>query len=641
MSWIDKLYRTYESNVAAVVGKGDEDAGLLPICHTTQNAHIEITIDALGYFRRASVVSKADSVTIIPCTEKSVTTTGKKPIHHPLANKLQFVAGDFAQFGGEVTVGYLQTPEQPFENFMTDLKAWCESDYPHWKVRAVFQYLKKKSVVSDLVKARVLYLESSGERAGKLLYEWMSEEDTPEIFSLLSGKLDAEKERKPWQAVAFVRWRVEKAGVVDSSTQTDAELQQAWISYYATLKETKGICLVSGRHTALADSHPAKIRNRGDSAKLISSKDSSGFTYHGRFTEASQVCGVDFEISQKAYNALRWLIARQGWRSGSQAIVSWAVSGSEVPNVLKNTFALFGDDEDEEFVVNTAQQFGTQLSKRIAGYSIKLGVTDEIVVMGLDSATPGRMAIIFYRELTGSEFLKRIESWHRSCCWFQNFGEDTKFIGAPSPNDIAKAAYGKDVDDKLKRATISRLLPCIVDGMPLPKDLVDSCFHNAVRRSAFDVWEWEKILGITCALYRNYNKETEDYVMALDRNRITRDYLYGRLLAIGDCIEGLALKDADEKRPTSAARLMQRFADYPCSTWRNIELALVPYKARLGGRMKKYQPELDETMNLFNADEFADDKTPLSGEFLLGFHCQRTVLLETKNKTEGEENESN
>jgi CRISPR-associated protein Csd1 len=328
MSWIDKLYRTYENNVGAV-DKGDEDAGLLPVCHTTQNAHIEITIDAMGCFRRASVVSKSDSVTIIPCTEKSATTTGKKPVHHPLANKLQFVAGDFSRFGGEVTVGYMQTPEQPFENFMRDLKAWCESDYFHWKARAVFQYLEKKSVVSDLVKARVLYLESSGERAGKLLYEWQSEEDKPEIFSLLSGKLDAKKKRKPWQAVAFVRWRVEKSGVLDSSTQTDGEFQQAWVSYYSTLKQTEGVCLVSGRNTTLADSHPAKIRNRGDSAKLISSKDSSGFTYHGRFTDGDQVCGVGFEISQKAYSALRWLIARQGWRSGSQAIVSWAVSAKK------------------------------------------------------------------------------------------------------------------------------------------------------------------------------------------------------------------------------------------------------------------------------------------------------------------------
>ena len=643
MSWIDKLYRTYENNVGAVEASRDDDAILLPICHTTQKAQIEVVIDDTGNYRRASVIGKDDAVTIIPCTETSASTSGIKPIHHPLANKLQFISGDFTNYGGEVTVGYAKSPEQPFQNCIEDLKRWCESEHSHWKATAVSQYLKKKTLVSDLARSGVLHLASSGDRAGKLLYEWESDDDKPAIFTLLTGKIDSKGKRAPWQGDAFIRWRVEKTGALDSSTQTDKDLQQAWISYYSSLKESEGICFVSGKKTTLADSHPSKIRNDGDKAKLISSNDSSGFTYRGRFTEDDQVCGVDFETSQKAYNALRWLIKRQGWRSGSQAIVSWAVSGSDVPNVVDNTKALFGVSEEDKTVAYTAQQFGIQLSKRIAGYSAKLGSTDEIIVMAVDSAekNQGRLAITYYRELKGSEFLERIDSWHRNCCWFQNFSKDTKFIGAPSPNDIAKAAYGNDVDDKLKRSTIARLLPCIIDGMHFPKDLLNSCFHNAVRRHAFDMREWEKILGITCALYKNYNKDTEDYAMALDRTRKTRDYLYGRLLAVGDGIEGFALKLAEDRRPTNAARLMQRFADYPCSTWRTIELKLSPYKVRLGGRIKKYQDEQDEIMNLFDPDEFVDERTPLGGEFLLGFHCQRTVLVESKIKTEGDENELN
>jgi len=663
MSWIDKLYRTYEKNIGAVEANGD-DSILLPICHSTQNAHIEITIDHEGNFRRAEVVSKDNASTIVPCTEKSASRAGSKPVHHPLADKLQYLAGDFVEFGGEVTSGFAKIPEQPFENYMGDLKSWCESDHAHWKAQSIFQYLENKRVVCDLVKEKVLHLDDSDQRSGLLFYDWETEkkrpvnysectkeeqkkidreleEKKPRIFSLLTGKVDKKGKRAPWQAEAFIRWRVEKKGVLDSSTQTDCDLQKAWVSYYSSQNQAENLCLISGEKMVLAESHPAKIRNSGDKAKLVSSNDSSGFTYRGRFTDASQVCGVGFETSQKAYNALRWLIARQGWRSGSQAIVSWAVSGAEIPSALDNTNTLFGNDEGEPPVADTAQSFGTALTKRIAGYSVKLGKTNEVVVMGLDSATPGRMAITYYRELTGSEFLSRIDSWHRNCCWFQNFSKEKKFIGAPSPNDIAKAAYGNEVDDKLKRATISRLLPCIIDGFSFPKDLVESCFHNSVRRHAFDHWEWGKILGITCALYKYYNKEKE-YTMALDRERKTRDYLYGRLLAVGDGIEGFALGLAGEKRPTNAARLTQRFADYPCSTWRTIELALMPYKARLGGRIKKYKTEQDEIMNLFDSNEFADDKIPLTGEFLLGFHCQRTVLMKSENNNnEGEEDESN
>lgn len=54
--------------------------------------------------------------------------------------------------------------------------------------------------------------------------------------------------------------------------------------------------------------------------------------------------------------------------------------------------------------------------------------------------------------------------------------------------------------------------------------------------------------------------------MSLDQRRTTRDYLYGRLLAIAENIESLALFVARENRDTSAAKLMQRFADHPYTT---------------------------------------------------------------------------
>ena len=122
--------------------------------------------------------------------------------------------------------------------------------------------------------------------------------------------------------------------------------------------------------------------------------------------------------------------------------------------------------------------------------------------------------------------------------------------------------------------------------------------------------------------------------MTLEKQRITRDYLYGRLLAMADNIEGYALKLAGESkgRNTTAARLMQRFAERPFSTWRNIELALEPYKSRLrasekgSGFLYKREQIIDEIMCAFRPDDFIKDTT-LSGEFLLGYHCQRSDLF--------------
>ena len=118
---------------------------------------------------------------------------------------------------------------------------------------------------------------------------------------------------------------------------------------------------------------------------------------------------------------------------------------------------------------DAGQFFALRLKQAMKGYRAMLDPTDDIVVMGLDSATPGRMAITYYRELKGSEFLDRVEGWHQQHAWPQDFGKNAKFVGAPAPRDIAEAAYGMRVDDKLRKATVERLLPCIIDGQTVPR----------------------------------------------------------------------------------------------------------------------------------------------------------------------------
>lgn len=125
--------------------------------------------------------------------------------------------------------------------------------------------------------------------------------------------------------------------------------------------------------------------------------------------------------------------------------------------------------------------------------------------------------------------------------------------------------------------------------------------------------------------------------MTLETSRTSRDYLYGRLLAIADSIEGYALTLVEERRETAAARMMQRFADRPFSTWRNIELSLSPYKSRLRSSEKtaaflgRREKLLDEVLCAFQGDDFSKEKDrPLSGEFLLAYHCQRQELRRRK-----------
>ena len=130
--------------------------------------------------------------------------------------------------------------------------------------------------------------------------------------------------------------------------------------------------------------------------------------------------------------------------------------------------------------------------------------------------------------------------------------------------------------------------------------------------------------------------------MSLEEDRNSRDYLFGRLLAIADHLEGRALYVAGENRDTNASKLMQRFADRPSSTWRTIELALTPYKSRLRAKrpslLIRLDKLVDEIFGKFQTGKFTDDGK-LSGEFLLGYHCQRAALWSTatnENTADGE-----
>lgn len=636
MSWIQKLYETYERCWGHEPDSADP---LMPICHTMQQAHIEIVLDGNGSFKRASVLDRGANNTLIPCTEESGGRSGKKPVNHPLCDKLQYVAGDYLTFGGKVTSGFSSDPAEPHRAFLASLKAWSESQYGPPKLKAIFDYIQHGRLISDLVDSKILHVDEKG----KLLDKWGGDKDqAPAIFKIISNNQT--------QKDAFIRWRVEEVGDPVSGTWEDDALISAWIAYYQSTQIKRGYCMVSGKETFLAVQHPAKLRHGGDKAKLISSNDTSGYTFRGKFLDSDQAAGVSFDVTQKAHNALRWLIKRQGYHNGDQTVVSWSVSGKPVPDPLKDSLSLFLTIEeiaqltaepDHADIGDAGQAFALRMKKAIAGYRAKLDPTEDIVIMGLDSATPGRMAITFYRELKGSDFLDRIQAWHKQYAWLQNFSKESRFVGTPAPRDIAVAAFGRRLDDTLSKTTVERLLPCIVEGRPFPRDLVDSIVHRTCNRVGLDHWEWEKNLGIACGLYNGFFKERE-YQMTLEAERTSRDYLYGRLLAIAEHIEGRALYVGGESRDTSAVKLMQRFADRPASTWRTIELALAPSKSRLRAKRPPFIHEmnklLDEVISSFRGDDFLDDRK-LSGEFLLGYHCQRQVLNPPKaDTTVSEEN---
>lgn len=147
MAWVKTLAETYDvyAHLAGVEKNGQ--AVLLPISHSTFNAQIEVTIDQDGNFRDSKRLEKGkDAVTIIPVTEDSAArSSGIAP--HPLCDKLCYLAGDYTICTGDDKEAY-------YEAYIEQLREWVESDAAHPMVQAVYKYLKKKSLISDLAADR-------------------------------------------------------------------------------------------------------------------------------------------------------------------------------------------------------------------------------------------------------------------------------------------------------------------------------------------------------------------------------------------------------------------------------------------------------------------------------------------------------
>ncbi|WP_018887426.1 type I-C CRISPR-associated protein Cas8c/Csd1 [Paenibacillus massiliensis] len=624
MTWLANLSKTYDDHEQSVgkfeLKKDGREYALIPVSHTTQTAHIEIHLDIDGQFLRARVIPKEEGSTIIPCTEAAASRTSA-PVPYPLFDKLLYVAGDYAQYCAE-------PKGTPHQDYLNQLKSWCDSSYGNRKIRSVYEYVRKGTLIADLVSREILWTDSRDKLLDKSTPELdQRPEGKPAIFNVIAGE----------QSGAFVRFAVQVPEESEHRLWRDKEVQQSFVRFYASMMMDTDVCYVSGKREPVADKHASRIRHSGDKSKLISANDSSGFTYRGRFRTSREAATVSYEVSQKGHNALKWLIERQGTTKDGKVFLVWGSKQLELPEPQEDTYDLFAAHavEPEAIGDTTHKEYARQVQKALSSlrHDLEYAALAEVNIMILDAATPGRMSIMYYRNMEQNKYIDQLEHWHTTCYWRHRYRKDpekntsySSFIGAPAPRDIAFAAYGPRASDKVVKGLMERLLPCIVDRRDLPRDIVRSAIQRASNPVGMEEWDWQKTLSIACALVnKHYSKE--EYGLSLNTETTDRSYVFGRMLAIADVLERRAL-GKEEKRASNAIRYMNAFAQHPGRTWSIIQSNLQPYQARLGKDAKDLNKLLDEVGSRLKLEDYSDK--PLSGLYLLGFYSQRHDLYTSK-----------
>lgn len=607
MSWLNDLYLTYEACKSEAGIVRDNQPLLLPIAHLTQNAQLEVVLDGEGNFVRAYRVEKGDAVTVIPITEDSGSRSGSAVYPHPLADKLEYIAGDYGDFVSG-------NKKEKFETYLAQLEQWALSEYSLPQVESVFLYLKKGLLMHHLLDAGFIAFEE--------------------------GKLTAEKQQGVSAEDWFVRFSVEIPGREESRLYCDTQVFESYIDYYLSKQEKKELCYVSGETVPCSEKHPAKIRNTGDKAKLISSNNASGvLTFKGRFQESGQVASVSYEISQKAHNALRWLIAKQAClRVGEQVFVVWSVENPKVENPFAEFFG------EEEAGASSDEAYAAKVRKAIWGTDREPEGNESVMVMGVEAATTGRLSVPFYQKYGARQFLQNIVKWKTEACWATKHGKDRgAAVWSPSLIDIVKLVAG-DKNDKLNKSMRERLIPCVVEGRRLPYDVVLSAVKQAVNPMHYEsYWEWNKVVSIACALLRKWQIERgngeEGYGMELNGRSEDRSYIFGQLLATAEMLERGALAIGSGKDPvrnTAAEKYFVRFQRYPVETWITIRNQLQPYVLKLHAAGKPFyisrMDELTERLDLAK-------KEKLEPTFLQGYSCQMMEYRKYFKKAEKEQSE--
>ena len=509
MNWVNELIELYDKN-SDKIGVIEERNGipyvLLPLFHTTATAQITVTIDQDGNFMNAELVDVSNKLTIIPITEKSGSrTSGNEP--HPLCDNLRYLAGDY--------VKYYKDDGVCNKLYISQLKKWVESDYCHEKVRAIYLYLKRNTLIHDLVDKAVIKLNEQNQI-----------DDTESIQGIAQPK-------------AFVRFIVRSADA-DIFEQRpdecwkDRTLQDCYIEYVRSQENEKDLCYLTGNIEGIWYLHPKKIRNDGDTAKMISADDSKNFTYRGRFITKEEAFAVGNETSQKLHNALKWIIRKQGTFFDTLAIVSWESNQLSVPKWDADTDTIASEYEreqkedewaeegsEEEIVSDTNAINVEKFYKALRGYGRQVYNMSSMFLLGFDAGTRGRLAMIEEKTLDSARYLENIKKWHESCNWIHEkwkAGKIIQFSGMVGVRDVADILFGIEskgnltiVDEngkKLYAEVARRLISCIWNGSKVPVDYVNRAVQKASTPLAYkERKNWERVLTLACSFVKKNRKE--------------------------------------------------------------------------------------------------------------------------------------
>lgn len=620
MALLESLYDYYELMNSSSKGSFK----LTNYGFSNKNAYIEIGINLDGEFLFAKVVDKKDLRTMIPVSIESQSRTSGI-FAHPLFDNLQYLASDIVSYINKKNCNKKLYDDLSkglyFKSYLEENEKWINFirynakliyDFDPFEaliyLEAINTYIRKKSILQDLIKEDVLHLDSDG-----FLSNYCNSKKS-DLSLIISNVIKS-----------LVRFRVLNNGSF-IEVEKNISIQKSYGYYLNLANPIKDYDYITGKYMGITLKHQKCILNSSSPAKLISSNDERNFTFKGRFINPVEALSIGYEVSEKLHNSLRYLINSSGFYVFSKVFLIYSNKNYSFPNIFKDCYYI-----ESSYGVCVESLYIDYINNKFIDFKdIRFNDFDSrIHLLALDSPTAGRISVNYYSEMLYENYILNIEKWFKNTSWeFLRIKNKNKnyIYKSPSIKEIIRSCCGERKQENLYKSTLERIFRSIGEDESISIDLLNMLYRNSTNPMLLDDLSWRRVLSTTCAFYKSFysRKKNRDYTLNIDYENRNRDYLFGRLLAIINFFEeDFYNLQNKEVKFTIVKRNMQFFSKSPCRVWNMVYNQFLPY-------LNNYYKDLIRNVVLsFSSDDFYNN-SPLNGEFLLGFYSQEYEMRNNK-----------
>lgn len=646
--------------------QSNRNIGILPIYHTNRRSDgfsvLQIYLDDDGTPKRIAFIEDS-AYTIFPITEDSLNRTSNV-FAHPLCDDMQYLSKNLH--------------ERKHQNYLEQNKLWTDEIIPDLSslhseeadeliafIEEIQEVVHKWDVL-DLVKTLL-----------KQNYIVVSE-DQEKIELEIEPETDSRKARTKNVDLSKVFVSFGKEYVDTARKDIDVSSNRLLHNSHIRLIQNRqakeedqfDTCDISGRRMYCTN------RNRGliGMGKIVGG--SHDETHKGRFYDSNQVIRLGGETSEKIHLMLKFFLEhRQNMQPlyNNTTAVFWFLEdilnerdfSLNDPTSEADIFdIILEEDELEESLENERAEAWKKVLRGERELSEDLQ-NDFFYLLMLNKISNGRIAIQGQRTMPTKEFMVNLKHWQETCSWDSWHRSSGSFKPrTPRPWDIVRFVYGIENDngwveclkDEQKSLAFRRLLPSVIDGAPLPRDMARQIFTNFKNRIAYEK-NWTYLQYMSCALL---NKMRQDEGRGkrhpmLEKDKQTRDYLYGRLLAVYEKIELDAMRprgvSSDQKegkgssmRVTNVGKIWGAFFQNPERMLQSLHGKIKPYlnrlkndKAGLFIYLNNLASEIQTEIR--DSEEYLENKNrALNEDAVFGYYAQNRDFYTSRDAKEENEN---